>query len=334
MKRISLIFLMLNSFLIGLPWNAIAEKLIVYSTRDEHLIRPLFDKYTAETGVQISFVTGNNEELLRRLADEGEGSPADIFLTVDSGTLWQASRKGLLQAVRSEMLKKNIPESFRDPGRHWFGLSLRASVIVYNTDKVSPSELSTYKDLGHPKWQHRLVLRTSDSIYSQALVAMMQATYGTKETEDIVRRWVGNLAVPPLPKDTDVMKAILSGTGDVGIVNSYYFGRLLKNNPGLHLALFWPNQEDTGVYVDVSGAGVVRYSKQAELAVKFLEWLSSDNAQNLFADKNMEYPVNPHVEPHQDIAAWGKFKISKNNLAITGQLHQSAIEIMQRAGFQ
>lgn len=334
MKRLSKTLLIFSCFLSCFSWTSAADELMVYSTRNEQLIQPLFDRYTAETGVHISYVTGNNEDLLRRLADEGVNSPADIFLTVDSGTLWRAAREGLLQAVHSETLRKNIPDNFRDPGRHWFGLSLRARVIVYNTKKVSPSELSTYKDLGQPKWRERLVLRTSKSIYNQALVAMMQANYGIEETEEIIRRWVGNLAAPPFPKDTDVIEAVLSGVGDVGIVNTYYFWRFLKQHPDIHLALFWPNQEDAGVYVDVSGAGVVRYSKQTELAVKFLEWLSSDNAQNLFADANMEYPVNPHVKPHPDIAAWGKFKISKNNLAITGQLHQSAVQIMQRAGFQ
>lgn len=314
--------------------SSLAEELVIYSARNEQLIKPLFDAYTKETGTKIAFITDKEGPLLQRLKAEGENTHADLLITVDAGNLWHASREGVLQTVESKVLESNIPEYLRDPSKQWFGLSLRARTIVYSTARVKPEELSTYEDLGSPKWKGRLILRTSKKVYNQSLVAMLLAEHGEEETEKIVRAWVDNLAADPFSNDTKVMEAILAGQGDVGIVNTYYFGRLLKKNPDIKLALFWPNQESGGVHVNVSGAGVTRYAKHPEAAIKFLEWLSSDKAQNLFADANMEYPVNPQVAPHAYVAAWGDFKASEQNLAIAGRLQEPAIRLMDRAGYR
>ncbi len=313
---------------------AMADELVVYSARNEQLIKPLFDAYTGETGTQISFITDKEGPLLQRLKSEGENTRADLLITVDAGNLWHAAREGVLQPVESEVLSSNIPSNLRDPGNQWFGLSLRARTIVYSTDRVKPEELTTYEDLGKPAWKNRLLLRTSKKVYNQSLVAMLMAQYGEEKTEQIVRSWVDNLATEPFSNDTKVMEAILAGQGDVGIVNTYYFGRLLKKDPSLKLALFWPNQKTSGVHVNVSGAGITRYAKHKDAAIKFLEWLSSEKAQNLFADANMEYPVNPKVKAHPYVAAWGEFKASGQNLAIAGQIQEAAIKLMDRAGYR
>ena len=324
--------LVLAVLLVG-PSLAFADELVVYSARKEHLIKPLFDEYTKETGTKISFITDKAGPLLQRLEAEGKNTRADLLVTVDAGNLWHAAREGVLQPVESEVLKSNIPANLRDPGNQWFGLSLRARTIVYSTERVRPEELSTYEDLGNPKWKDRLVLRTSKKVYNQSLVAMLIAEHGEAETEKVVKSWVGNLATEPFSNDTKTMQAILAGQGDVGVVNTYYFGRLLKKDPDLKLALFWPNQETSGVHVNISGAGVTRYAKNRDAAVKFLEWLSSAKAQNMFADANMEYPVNQEVKTHPYVATWGEFKANERNLALAGQLQEAAIKLMDRAGY-
>lgn len=328
-----LTIVILTGFALG-PLPASADELVIYSARNEQLIKPIFDAYQSETGTKISFITDKEGPLLQRLQSEGENTRADLLITVDAGNLWHAARAGVLQPVESQVLKDNIPSHLRDPSNHWFGLSLRARTIVYSTERVKPGELTTYEDLGSPEWQGRLVLRTSKKVYNQSLVAMLMAEHGQEKAEQIVKSWVANLATAPFSNDTKTMEAILAGQGDVGIVNTYYFGRMLKKDPNLKLALYWPNQETGGVHVNVSGAGVTRYTKNKTGAIKFLEWLSSEKAQNLFADANMEYPVNPGVKPHPYVAAWGDFKASKQNLAIAGQLQEAAIKLMDRVDYR
>jgi iron(III) transport system substrate-binding protein len=311
-----------------------AEEVVVYSARNEQLIKPLFDAYTKETGTEITFITDKAGPLLQRLKAEGKNTRADLLITVDAGNLWHAAREGVLQRVDSKTLQANIPAHLRDPDNQWFGLSLRSRTIVYSTERVKSEELSTYESLGEPQWKDRLLLRTSKKVYNQSLVAMLIAEYGEEKAEGIVRSWVNNLATKPFSNDTKVMKGILAGQGDVGIVNTYYFGRLLKKNPDLKLALFWPNQNSTGVHVNVSGAGVTKYAKHPQAAIKLLEWLSSEKAQNLFADVNMEYPVNQNVKAHPYVAAWGEFKASEQNLANAGKLQKQAIQLMDRADYR
>jgi iron(III) transport system substrate-binding protein len=311
-----------------------ADEIVVYSARNEQLIKPLFDAYTAETGTPIKFITDKEGPLLERLKAEGKSSPADMLITVDAGNLWLAAKQGVLAKVNSKTLRTNIPAHLRDPDNRWFGLSVRARTLVYSTERVKPAELSTYEALGDAPWKGRLCLRTSKKVYNQSLVAMMIAQHGEAKTEKIVKSWVANLKTEPFPDDTKLMEAILAGQCDVGIVNTYYFGRLEKKHPGLPLALFWPNQRDRGVHVNVSGAGVTTHAKHRAAAVKFLEWLSSEKAQNLFADENMEYPANPKNKPHASVAAWGKFRQDTINVSKAGSLQVKAVMLMDRAGYK
>lgn len=335
MRKIHFITLISLALFVLVPiGQAIASELVVYSSRKEDMLKPLFEAYTKETGTKIRSVTGKINVLLKRLAKEGRDTSADLLITSDAGNLWHASHQGFLQPVYSKTLDRNIPEHLHDPQNRWFGLSLRARTIVYSTERVKPEELSTYEALGGQEWNKRLLLRTSNKVYNQSLVAMLIAEHGEEETEQLISSWVDNLAVAPFAKDSQVMDAIIADQGDVGIVNTYYFGRLMKKNPNLKLALYWPNQENTGVHVNVSGAGVVRHAKHRNEAVKFLEWLSSEKAQNLYADVDLEYPVNPRVHASQEVAAWGDFKQNQLNLSNAGELQTTAIALMERAGYK
>ena len=329
------IIISLSSFILFASiGTAFSKDLVVYSARKEHLIKPVFDLYTKDTDIKIKYITGKAPVLLQRLKAEGKNTPADILITVDAGNLWHAAKEGVLAPVQSEALTANIPGHLRDPENKWFGLSLRARTIVYSTKRVKPGELSTYEALADPDWKSRLVLRTSKKVYNQSLVAMLIEEHGESKTSKIVKGWINNLAAPPFSNDTKTMEAIIAGQGDVGIVNTYYYGRLAKKDPSIPIALFWPNQSSGGVHVNVSGAGVATASKNKEAAVSFLEWLSSEKAQTIFANVNMEYPVNSNVEPDPFVASWGTFRENEINLKNAGEKQAQAIKLMDRAGYK
>lgn len=314
--------------------GAKSSDIVVYSARNEHLIKPLFDAYTKKTGVRIKYITGKEGVLLERLKAEGKNTPADMLITVDAGNLWQAAREGVLQPVRSETLEAAIPEKLRDPNGYWFGLSVRARTLVYNTEKSGPAELSSYEDLAGEKWSKRLVLRTSKKVYNQSLVASLIAEHGNEEAGAIVKGWVNNLATDPFSNDTKALEAVALGIGHVTIVNTYYFGRLMKKNPEMPLAIFWPNQKTGGVHMNVSGAGITKHADNREAALKLLEWLAGEEAQAQFASLNMEYPANPAVAPDPFVASWGTFKGSPLNVATLGELQVDAIKLMDKAGYK
>ncbi|WP_027468041.1 extracellular solute-binding protein [Deefgea rivuli] len=330
MKRITLSLLAL-SMMAGF---AQAETVTVYSARNEQLIKPLFDAYTKETGVEIKVLTDKEGPLMARLQAEGTNTPADMLITVDAGNLWQASNLGLLKSVKSETLNKNIPAHLRDDKGQWYGLSVRARTMFFNPDLVKAEDLSTYEDLADPKWKGKLCLRTSKKVYNQSLVAMMIAQHGEAKTEKVVRGWVANLATDVFADDTKLLEAIAAGQCAVGIANTYYFGRLVDKNPKFNAKIFWANQKAEGVHVNVSGAGVTRYAKNEAGAVKLMEWLSSNKAQNIYADKDMEFPVNPTVKPDQLVASWGAFKPNVINMSKAGELQSQAVKLMDRAGYK
>jgi len=316
------------------PAVATAESLVVYSARNEQLIKPLFDLYTKETGVDVKFTTADAAVLVTRLAAEGRNSPADILMTVDAGELWNAAERGLLKPVRSPVLERNVPQHLRDPQGRWFGFSQRARTIAYNPRKVDPKSLSTYEALAGPEWKGRLCLRTSKKVYNQSLVAMMIKTLGEAQAERVVRGWVANLATDVFANDTALLEAIAAGQCDVGIVNSYYFGRIVRERPDFNARLFWANQGAGGVHVNISGAGVVATSRNAAAAQRFLEWLSEGKAQEFFAASNMEYPTNPKVAKDPLVASWGTFQPSKLNVIEAGRLQPAAVKLMDRAGYR
>jgi iron(III) transport system substrate-binding protein len=316
------------------PAVVTADTLVVYSARNEQLIKPVFDAYTRETGVEVVFTTGDAAVLIERLAAEGRNSPADVLLTVDAGELWNASERGLLQPVKSAVLEKNVPAHLRDPAGRWFGLSMRARTMAYSPKRVDPATLSTYEALAAPAWKGRLCLRTSKKVYNQSLVATMIAAQGEAATERIVRGWVANLATDVFANDTQLLEAIAARQCDVGIVNTYYFGRILKERPDFPVKLFWANQGEGGVHVNISGAGIAKHSRRTAAATRFLEWLSGNAAQAHFAGVNLEFPVNPQAAVDPLVKSWGSFEPSLINVAEAGRLQPAAVRLMDRAGYR
>ena len=311
-----------------------ADTVTVYSARNEQLIKPLFDAFTKETGTQIQVLTDKEGPLLERLKAEGSKTPADVLITVDAGNLWQASQIGLLQPIKSPILVTNIPANLRDPKGEWYGLSVRARTMVYNKKTVNPTQLSTYEALAEPQWKGKLCLRTSKKVYNQSLVAAMIATLGEKETERVVRGWVANLATDVFPDDTALIKAVAAGQCEVGIINTYYLARMLEKDPNLPVGLFWANQKTRGVHVNISGAGVTKYAPNAAGGQRLIEWLSAVKAQEIYTDKDFEYPANPQIKPDSIIRQWGPFKMDLVNVSKAGELQGAATRLMDRAGYR
>jgi iron(III) transport system substrate-binding protein len=313
---------------------ASADTVTVYSARNEQLLKPLLDRYSKETGTEIRLMTANEGALLARLNAEGASTPSDVLITVDAGNLWLAAQQGQLRPLNSTVLQKNIPAHLRDPDNQWFGLSVRARTIVYSKSAVRPAELSSYEDLAQPKWKGKLCLRTSKKVYNQSLIAMMITEIGEAKTEEIVRGWVANLATTPFPDDTSLLKAIAAGQCQVGIVNTYYLGRLLVKEPDLPVGLFWANQSGSGTHVNVSGAGITKHAKNPAGAQKLIEYLSMEAAQSFYVDEDLEFPANPKVKPNSIIKEWGSFKPNLLNVAKAGELQATATKLMDRAGYK
>lgn len=314
------------------------QPVTIYSSRIEALLKPTLDRYTKETGVEIRLLTDNGNALMERLAAEGASTPADLLITVDVGNLWRAADRGLLRPVQSEVLNRNIPDSMRDPDGRWYGLSRRERTIFYDPKKVNPSELSTYEALADPKWKGKLCLRTGKQTYTQSLVAMLLSRYGTEKTEEIVRGWVNNLATDVFTSDSKLLEAIAAGQCEVGIANTYYYGRLINRDPEFKnkVALFWANQGEGegGTHVNLSGGGITRHAKNPEGALKFLEWISSEDAQNGYTHGTFESPVNPRVEADPIVKAWGTYKADNTNATQVGQLQPEAILLLDRVGYR
>ncbi|WP_161865711.1 MULTISPECIES: extracellular solute-binding protein [Pseudomonas] len=311
-----------------------ADEVVVYSSRIDELIKPVFDAYTAKTGVKVKFITDKEAPLMQRIKAEGENAVADMLITVDAGNLWQAEQMGILQPTQSDVIKANIPAQYRSSTDSWTGLSLRARTIFYSTERVKPQELSTYEALADKNWEGRLCLRTSKKVYNQSLTATLIETHGAEKTEEIIKGWVNNLATDVFPDDTALLQAIDAGQCDVGITNTYYYGRLHKEQPDLKVKPFWPNQNDRGVHVNLAGAGVTKHAPHAEQAKKLLEWMTTPEAQSIFAGVNQEFPANPAVAPSDEVAAWGTFKADSIATEVAGKRQAEATMLMDRAGWQ
>lgn len=314
------------------PSDAQAPELVVYSSR-HYGDEPAVAAFTRKTGIRVRTLSGNAPEIFERLRAEGDRSPADVLMTVDAGNLWKAADAGLLSPVDSPELVASVPAHLRDPQGRWFGLTVRARTIMYNPRKVKAEELSTYEALGDPKWKGRLCLRPSGYIYNQSLLGTMIARAGETATEAVVGGWVANTPVL-INGDTKILEAIAAGQCDVGIANHYYLARLLSKDPGFPVALFWANQQTTGTHVNISGAGVTASARNRAGAIAFLEYLASPEAQQMFADMNFEYPVNPQVSPNPLIAKWGAFKQDDTNVATAGEFQAAATRLADRAGYR
>ncbi|GAB2175714.1 Fe(3+) ABC transporter substrate-binding protein [Dongia sp. agr-C8] len=317
-----------------------AETVNVYSARHYPSDQILFDMFTKETGIAVQVINGNAEELMQRQKQEAENSPADVLVTVDAGNLWRAQEMGLFQRVKSAILEQEIPENLRDPQGRWFAFSKRARVIIYNPEKVKAEELSTYQDLADPKWKGRVLVRSSNNIYNQSLVAAMIETDGVEKTETWAKGLVANFARKPEGGDIDQIMALTAGLGDVAISNSYYFARMLNSDkPEVKakvekLKIFFPNQQERGTHINISGAGVAAYAPNQANAVKFLEFLVSPEAQKVFADANNEFPVRADVPPAPVVAAWGDFKADPVSVTALGKNNAEAVKLMDRVGWR
>lgn len=312
----------------------------LYSARIESLIKPLLDEFTEETGIKVNLVTGKADELLQRLQNEGRNTPADVLLTTDAGRLHRALEADIVQPVESAVLQERIPASYRHPEGYWFGLSLRARPIMYVKDRVDPAELSTYEALVEPRWNNRICIRSSSNIYNQSLVASMIAVNGEAATEEWAKGLVANFARSPQGGDRDQISAAAAGQCDIVIANTYYLaGMLTSNDPGEReaaekLAVFWPNQADRGVHINVSGAAVIKDAKNRENAVKLLEFLTSDSAQQWYAESNGEYPVRADIEKGELLEQWGDFHADSLEMDKLGEFNADALRLMDRAGWQ
>ena len=336
-KRLTILSITISTLLMGSVSQiqaATDAEVTVYSSRKEHLIQPLFEQFTKQTGIEVNYLTGSGSDLIERLKLEGSNTPADMFMTVDAGDLWYAGTQDIFQSASTETIKSNIPSYLRDPNGLWTGLSVRARTIVYSSDRVNPSELSTYGDLASNNWNKKLCLRTSKKIYTKSLVASIIHNQGEEKASEVISGWVNNLAAVPNAKDSHVMDAIIAGQCDVGLVNTYYYGRLIEKTPDAPIKLFWANQETTGVHVNVSGAGITKHASNPSGAMQLLEWLSSAKAQSIYGSLNKEYPANQNIDSDEIVTSWGSFKQDKMNLSIAGELQADAVKLMQRLGYK
>ena len=324
-----------------MPTIAIASSEVnVYSARKEALIKPLLTQFEEQTGITVNLITGKADALLQRLKIEGKASPADIFITVDAGRLQRAKEANVLQAVESEVLNSNIPQNLRDSDNLWFGLSQRARTIFYAKDKVKPEQLSSYEDLGDPKWKGKICLRSSNNIYNQSLVASMIENIGLEQTQAWAEKLIDNLAKPPSGGDTDLIKAVAAGVCEVTLANTYYFGRIMNSDKASDkklvsdVGLFWANQNGRGVHMNVSGAGVTKFAKNRANAVKLIEFMSMPEAQAWYSMINSEFPTLAEAVISPSLKSWGTFKADPIALNVLGENNRSAVELMDRAGWK
>lgn len=325
----------------SLAFNAFAAEVNIYSARKANLIKPLLDKFSAESGIKTNLITAKADKLLTRMLNEGPNTPADILITTDAGRLYRASQAGLLQAIDSELVRNTVPEHLRDKDDLWVGLSQRSRVIFYARDRVNPDQLSSYEDLAHTKWQRRVCIRGSSNIYNQSMVASMIVAIGEEETLNWARGLVNNLARKPKGGDRDQIKAAAAGQCDIAVANTYYYANMLNNKKDAaqrqaaeKMAIFWPNQNDRGAHVNVSGAAISKYSKNRGNAVRLIEFLLSEESQGWYGNVNYEYPVVEGVAINPLLKSWGEFKSDSLNLSRLGELNAEAVKIMDKAGWQ
>ncbi|MCH7403673.1 Fe(3+) ABC transporter substrate-binding protein [Belliella kenyensis] len=316
------------------------EVVNVYTHRHYEADQQLFDQFTEKTGIKVNVVSASADELIQKLELEGPNSPADVLITVDAGRLHRAVDKDLVQAVESEVLDKNIPAKFREPNNKWFGLTFRARILAYSKERVDPSELSTYEALTEEAWKGRVLTRSSENIYNQSLLASIIAHKGEGDAEEWAKKLLANMARDPKGSDRDQVKAVAAGEGDVAIVNTYYIGIMLNDaneeerKAAEKVALFFPNQEDRGTHINISGAAVTKFAPHKENAIKLIEFLSEVDSQNFLASINFEYPVNPSATYSDLLKAWGDFKADEINLAELGNHNSKAVVIFDRVGWK
>lgn len=316
------------------------DEINLYTGRHYDTDQDLYDMFTEETGIKVNVIKGKDDELIARLEREGKASEADLFITADAGRLHRAKTKDLLQEVDSDVLNENIPEKYRDEDNTWFGLTKRARIIAYHKDRVDPDDIQTYEDLTDDQFKDKVLIRSSENIYNQSLLASMIALDGEEKATEWAKGIVQNMARDPKGGDTDQAIAVAAGDGDLAVMNSYYMGRMLNSEDSEivkaaeELGVIFPNQETTGTHVNISGIGLTASSKNKENAIKFMEFLTTEKAQKEFSASNFEYPVHPDVEPSELLQSWGEFKEQDLNLTILGEKNDEAVKIMNKIGWK
>lgn len=313
----------------------------LYTARHYQTDEAFYTNFTKQTGIKINRIEGGEDALFERIKTEGANSPADVFLTVDVGRIWQAERAGIFAPLKSKVLESRIPANYRDPDGQWFGFAARARVIVVNKLLVKPGEIKNYEDLADPKWKGKVCVRSSGHPYQLSLIAGMIANLGEARAQEWIKGLADNLARQPKGGDTDQLLAVASGECAVALSNQYYFVRLMRSTKPddmkvtERLQLIWPNQDNRGVSMNISGGGMLKNAPHKKAAVKFLEYLASDEAQAYFANGNNEWPTVPNVKFNNPVlASLGKFKVDPLNLAILGKYQVMGQKFADAAGYR
>ncbi|MFN9780116.1 MAG: Fe(3+) ABC transporter substrate-binding protein [Alphaproteobacteria bacterium] len=325
---------------LGATLTSTAAEVNVYSARHYSSDKAIWEAFTRRTGIRVNIVEAEHDQLVQRLKSEGAGSPADVLITVDAGRLAHAVEAGLLQRARIPALDAIVPKHLRHPDGFWYGVAMRARVLVYHKDRIAPSQIPTYESLADPRLKGRLVTRSGTNIYNLSLVGSMIAANGVDATRDWARGVVANLARPPQGGDTDQIKAVAAGVGDVAISNSYYLARLASSMKPedravtQRLGVVFPNQGDRGTHVNVSGAALVKTAPNRENGLRLIAFLLEPEAQRLLADGSMEYPANPKVAPHPVLGALGAFRQDEINADAYAKNSAIASRLMDETGWK
>ncbi len=311
----------------------------VYSARHYDVDAAIYAEFTEATGITVNLLEGDSAGLLERLRREEAASPADVFIAVDAGRLHQAEVDGIFEPSTSDVLSERIPANLRHPEGMWFGITKRARVIFYAKDRIDANQLTSYEDLADPKFRGKVLIRSSSNIYNQSLMGSMISALGEEQAEEWCRGLVANLAREPQGGDRDQLRGVAAGEGDIAVANTYYAAKLAAGPPEDQavmdqLGVVFPNQDDRGSHVNLSGAGVVRGAANKAEAIRFIEFLTGPEAQAAFATSNKEYPVVPGYELAPELVAFGEFKEDALGLAEVGQNNQNALMVMDRCGWR
>ncbi|BBB25531.1 Fe(3+) ABC transporter substrate-binding protein [Amphritea japonica] len=317
-----------------------AEEVNIYSYRQQFLIQPMLEAFTAETGIKANVVFAK-KGLIERLEHEGKNSPADLLLTSDISPLYYAASSELTQPVQSDVLEQNIPAQFRDPENQWFGLTTRARLIYASKDRVAAGEITRYEDLADPKWKGRICTRSGKHSYNLTLIGSMLAHHGEAKTEQWLKDVKANLARKPQGNDRAQVKAVKEGVCDLALGNSYYFGKMITNEKqpeqkewASAVNLVFPNQNDRGTHMSISGAALTKYAPNKANAIKLMEFLSQAQSQTMYAEANFEFPVRPGTQRSDLIEQYmGEFKQDNIGLQKVAQLRSDAAKLVDKVGF-
>ena len=317
-----------------------AQEVTLYSHRHYEADEKLYEKFTKDTGIKVNVVKASADALIERIKAEGKESPADLLIAADAGRLVRAQDAGVLQAATSSKLDKQVPKNMRDAAGHWYGFTVRSRVLIYSKDRIKPSQLSTYEDLADPKWKGKLLARSSSNIYNQSLLASIIANNGKSGAAKWAAAVRKNMARPPEGSDRDQMRAVAAGIGDVAIANTYYVGLLVNSsNPkdrevAEKVGVFFPNQKGRGAHINISGGGVVKWSKNKANAIKLLEFLTGPEAQSTFPVTTYEFPLEVSSTDSPLLKSWGKFKADALSISELGTLNSEAVKIFALANWK